>query len=52
MNNTNNNEELMKELKVLQAVSLLTLAYSSYRPAPRKAWYEKGIVGDLTWGLR
>lgn len=43
---------LEQQMRATQAIALLALISSMSRPARPKAWYERGIVGDLTWPFR
>lgn len=46
------NDELITEIKKAQALAILAMMFASYRLTQPKAWYEKGIVGDLTYLFR
>lgn len=41
-------KDLQQEVKRAQALAATALLLASYRPGRPKAWYERGIIGDLT----
>jgi hypothetical protein len=43
---------MLRELKKTQALALLALIAASYQPPKKKAWHDRGIIGDLTWGFK